>query len=277
MFSLEKMPVVETALLGHGLPSIKDNLIATLWPPEPAVKLAWLEDGEVRLGNIKEFLARRKNNGWARVSSKNLDQAMADGKSAFLTASAIARAFGTRTLVVTAGMGGIRGDTVSDDLMQLCEGHVMLATTPKDSQDLKATIDFLQKHNVVVLGRQGAFCSGFLFKEPKVKINGIWPGHSELPLSARGLLLLNPIPSKQRLNDRNMLLASETEGETAIQEGIDFHPAVNAALDRLTAGLSSEMQLKSLVNNIQESLIAKPFLMGIQSSYGGVTWLRSNR
>ena len=257
-----KMPVVETALLGHGLPSVKDNLIAALWPPEPAVKLAWLEEGEVRLGNIKDFLARRKNNGWARVSSKNLDQAMADGKSAFLTASAIARAFGTRTLVVTAGMGGIRGDTVSDDLMQLCEGHVMLATAPKDSQDLHATIDFLRKHDVVVLGRREAVCSGFLFKEPEVKINGVWPGRLEITGQAHRLLLLNSIPSEQRLNDRNILLAAEAQGEAALQGGKDFHPAVNTDLDRHTAALSSEMQLNALVYNIKEALTIKPLFDG---------------
>ena len=41
----EQMPVVETALLGHGVPSVQDDLIVTLWPTVPAVKLAWLEEG----------------------------------------------------------------------------------------------------------------------------------------------------------------------------------------------------------------------------------------
>lgn len=34
----EQMPVVETALLGHGVPSVQDDLIVALWPTVLAVK-----------------------------------------------------------------------------------------------------------------------------------------------------------------------------------------------------------------------------------------------
>ncbi|NLW41298.1 MAG: hypothetical protein GXY96_10330 [Tissierellia bacterium] len=50
--------LVETALLGHGLVSVKDEEILSLWPE--GVKLAWVEEGRVRVGTIEDFIPARK-------------------------------------------------------------------------------------------------------------------------------------------------------------------------------------------------------------------------
>ena len=50
--------------------------------------------------------------------------------------------------------------------------------------------------------------------------------------------------------DRSILEEAAAYGEKEARMGKAFHPAVNRRIDELTAGYSSELQLRSLITNI---------------------------
>ena len=62
-------------------------------------------------------------------------------------------------------------------------------------------------------------------------------------------MIIHEIPEEQRIRDREILMKAVEEGRRAQQEGRYFHPAANGKIDQLTAGYSSEIQLRSLLEN----------------------------
>lgn len=65
-----------------------------------------------------------------------------------------------------------------------------------------------------------------------------------------GLLILNPIPEEERVQDRSILADAVKAGKQAEAEGRYYHPAANGEIDWRTAGYSSRIQLESLQQNI---------------------------
>ena len=63
------------------------------------------------------------------------------------------------------------------------------------------------------------------------------------------MLWLNPMPKEKRVQEYCMLEEAVIYGKEQEKQGYYFHPAVNAKIDELTAGRSSEMQLESLAAN----------------------------
>ena len=63
------------------------------------------------------------------------------------------------------------------------------------------------------------------------------------------LLIINEIPEKLRVSDRQILTEAIIEGKRAEQEGRYYHPAANGKIDEMTNGYSSEIQLASLLDN----------------------------
>ena len=156
------------------------------------------------------------------------------------------------SLAVTCGMGGI-GDIgwerLCPDLPALRELPVtLLATSCKDMLDIPATIGWLRENDVRILGIGTNICTGYLFDSAYVPLDGeLEP--VRLPERRGKLLLLHPIPPKDRLPDISMLDEGITAGKQAEAEGKYYHPAANAAFDRLTNGVSSKMQLRSIIAN----------------------------
>ncbi len=257
--SYNRLVLVETALLGQGLPSINDSQIALLWPVSRLAVLVWLEQGKIVIGGINDFLRVRTHVEWRRVDGCRLDEAMREGSSGFLTASAVMRV-AVRTgavTVVTAGMGGIRGNVVSDDLECLSTLPVLLiATSPKDHLDIRGTLQYLRRNRVKVLGNKTNICNGFLFSGENILLDDVYKGENlpELLAEKKGCLLLNPLASEFRMSDCGLLTQAAGEGEMALRQRQEYHPAVNAALDRLTNGRSSLLQLQALVANIEVAL-----------------------
>lgn len=265
---------IETALLGMGLPSISNQQMLDDWSAKPAglpgqamprpginpdkqsaaeSYLVWLEKGEVILGDLPRFLSVRANPAMQRIDGNELATAQANHSSGFLTASAVMRlARPGGAITVTAGMGGIRGAHKSDDLHCLTRLPVLLiAAAPKDVLDLSATLQYLIRQGTRVSGWQVSQCDGFLFQHPPVEV----PTLKRLAdvcgnQGNAGSLILNPLPAGERLTDENMLPEALQAGLAAKDRGESFHPAVNAALDRLSNGLSSMMQLRALLQNI---------------------------
>ena len=244
--------LMETALLTHGLVSLSDEDILAAWPWE-ARNLVWVEAGTIRRGTLREYLpVRSRASELIRIDRDLLPAALAKGLSGALTGSgtmAAAQGMGV-PIAVTAGMGGvgdIEGETLCPDLPALTETNVVLvATSPKDVIDIPATIDWLLRNGVTVLGRGASTCSGFVFRGDDIPISGCWqPGQRVAPHT----LLLLEIPREKRLHDRALLYEAKLAAVRAQERGEAYHPAANAEIDRLSGGVSSKLQLQSLIDN----------------------------
>ena len=140
------------------------------------------------------------------------------------------------------------------DLPALCQIPVaLIATSPKDMLDIPATLAWLQARGVHLAGPD---CTGYLFVRPPVALE--LPGTAvETAAQVRqltqdgGLLLLQPIPAAQRITDRSILEAAMAAGRAAEDAGAYYHPAANGEIDRRTGGVSSQIQLVSLQENIR--------------------------
>lgn len=254
--SKPKRYLVETALLGHGLISIEDEEILSLWPN--GAMLAWVERGQIRIGTIEEFIpARSKSHSWKRLDGIRIKEELEENTNAFLTASAtmvVAKEVGY-PLVVSAGIGGI-GDIEEEklcyDLPALANlGISLIATSPKDMLDIKGTLDWLKEHGVRVLGFKRDFCNGYLMVLSDIKLSGELNIDNASDLEFGCNLILNPIPEEMRIKDSPFLEEAIKSGKKAERNGAHYHPAANAAFDRLSSGKSSKIQLKSLIANIE--------------------------
>ena len=78
-------------------------------------------------------------------------------------------------------------------------------------------------------------------------LDGEWNGEKCAPRT----LILRGIAPELRLKDRDVLARAVAEGKEAERAGRYYHPTVNAALDRMSGGYSSKIQLDSLISNVR--------------------------
>ncbi|WP_156275031.1 pseudouridine-5'-phosphate glycosidase [Neomoorella glycerini] len=250
--------LIETALLGQGLPSLTNDYILREWRHSTSIALVWLENGRITFGNIKEFLQLRGNPDMERIDASNLSVAIRERVSGYMTAAAVMRVAAQtgNFIVVTAGMGGIRGKILSNDLVTLSQMPIVLvASSPKDTLDLPATLGYLRGQGVCLIGNGTDQCNGFLFIKESFPLDGVYCGQKVEELIKNGpCLILNPLPLCLRFTDGTILANATAQGEAAARQMRQFHPAVNAALDRLTGGKASILQLRSLMDNIDLAL-----------------------
>lgn len=243
---------METALLTHGLVSLSDQDILAAWPWE-AKLLVWVENGAVRRGSLREYLPMRSRaRTMIRIDHDMLCTGLPEGIDGALTASGTMAAAADMGIpvAVTAGMGGVGdivGETLCPDLPALTKTDIVLvATSPKDVVNIPATIDWLRRNGVTVLGREGATCSGFMFRGDEIPLSGQWRKGQKI---APHTLLLRGIEKSKRVHDNSILLAAKLAGKEAQTRGEAYHPAANAEIDRLSGGVSSKLQLQSLIDN----------------------------
>ena len=243
--------LVESALLTHGLASVSQEELLRLWDLEQPC-ITWLEKGTVRTGTMAEYLPfRARADEIRRVNCNTLDSAIAAGKDGAMTASATMLAASRMGIgvAVTSGMGGIgaiRGEELCPDLPAVRDLPVaLIATTPKDVVDIGATLRWFREEQVPVYGRYTARDSGFMVVGQSWELDGVWDGG----VPKAPLLLLNPIPADKRLHIPGVVEAAIDAGRAAEERGEAFHPAANAAFDRLSQGLSSRLQLLQLLDN----------------------------
>ncbi len=253
---LSPLVLAETALLGQGLPSLTNRQISGLWPREMDILLAWLDKGRLQTGDGEAFLQRRQTeSGWKRAGSRNLEEIVARKEDAFLTVSALLQLFAGsgNKIIVTAGLGGVRGQTVSRDLL-LIKGYPILvvATAFKDVLDYHETLAYAHEHDIPLYGWETGVLDGFIFHLPmEYRLKKI--GYRDFFSRNRPLtpgILFHPLPLTRRLPDPALLQLGRTAGERAEEAGEEFHPAANRELDRLTRGQSSRLQLQALIGNL---------------------------
>lgn len=245
--------LVETCLLTHGLRSVKDEEVEKAWKNVPAA-FAWIEDGDIKIGELDEFMHFRKRRVKPRANCKNLDEYLKDKKMAALTASGtmeVCRRLGI-SMAVSCGIGGfgnIPGEKICMDLPALAELPVdLVATSPKDMIDIAKTFSWLRENGVKILGYQSEYCTGYVFDSAHEKLDGTFYENSIFEKPGKKLLL-NPIPVEKRCTDRKILNQAVKTAYEAAEKGEYFHPVANAEIDRLTDGVSSYIQLDSIVQN----------------------------
>ena len=187
--------LVETALLTHGLKSIDNETLVELWPWEHKC-IAWVDKGEIIIGNIKEFIGfRNRAEELIRIDKDIFIESCNNGISGALTASGTMMAAKEKGIhiAVTAGMGGI-GDIIGEelcaDLPAIATMDVtLIATSPKDVIDIEGTIKWLLEHNVSIWGKDTDTIDGFMLTGKPIKITGKYDGQ---PLNC--LLYTSPSP-----------------------------------------------------------------------------------
>lgn len=242
--------ILESALLTHGLKSIScEQLKREL---DKNWKIAWLDYGQIHVGDVEEFCEfRERAAAYGRVNYFNYDQAVDEKRSGALTASGTMRVCEERgvPLVVTCGIGGlVPGQDIEkcNDLRALMKSEVsMMATAFKDMFDAAYTAEQAEKAGVRVCISDQALPEGYIFLHQKVCGMGLPLAKSVKP----HMLWLNPMPKEKRIQEYRMLEEAVIYGKEQEKQGHYFHPAVNAKIDELTAGRSSEMQLESLAAN----------------------------
>lgn len=245
--------LVETALLTHGLKSIKNETILSLWK-DFQKNIVFIDKGKLVIGDIKSYLDFRHNTDKiVRVDMNSLDLALNENLSAALTASATMRVCKEKgiKLAVTCGMGGvgnIKGEELCPDLPALRDlGVKLISTGPKDMLDRKSTIDWLKSNGVNVIGRKRNYTSGYIFSSEHIEIRDF----KEYKKDLGKCLIISEIDEEERIKDLNILDIAVKEGYKKQKEGFNFHPAVNEKIDEFTQGKSSLIQLKSLIDNIE--------------------------
>lgn len=242
--------IIESALLTHGLKSISSERLKQ--ELDKKWKIAWLDHRQTIVGNVDEFCEfRERAADYGRVNYFNYDQAVRAGRSGALTASGAVRVCEDRKipLVVTCGIGGLVPDQCAEkcnDLRALMQSKVsMLATSFKDMFDFLYSVEQAEKSGVRVCVSDETLPGGYVFL-PREASGTRLP---EVKTATPHMLCLNPIPVEKRIQDRGILEDAVIYGKKQEKQGCYFHPAVNAKIDELTGGRSSEIQLESLIAN----------------------------
>ena len=248
--------LVESALLTHGLLGISNEEMLTTWP-EDIKNIAWMDNGEIVIGSMAEFIEFRKRAAdYKRVNRGNFQECVDNRLSGALTASGtmeVCRRMGIG-IAVTCGMGGFSKGAAEEscaDLDALAEIPVVLiATSPKDMLDVRGSLEWLYEHGVTVTGVCSENCTGYLFCSTDVALDGGSAEPDKIVVEAP-MLILQKIPEEKRIVDMMILERAIEKGKMAEAEGKYFHPAVNGEIDRLTSGYSARIQLDSIIENAQ--------------------------
>lgn len=245
--------LTESCLLTFGLPSVGNDELMREWKASgvDGMCICWVEKGDIAVGSIEEFLRFRAGAPKFKFSSDSLDRALCEKLSGALTASAtmeVCRRMGV-ACAVSCGIGGIEGEggraPCADLRMIKNSGVALICTSPKDMLNIEATVGWLRQNGVSVLGCGSGFCTGYIFNGKPVALDGLWRGERSAPLA-----ILRPIAAKRRLHAAETLKLAVSEAKEAESRGGYFHPAANAALDRLSKGYSSRLQLSSFLDNV---------------------------
>lgn len=244
--------LVESCLLTHGLRSVTDEEMVRAWQGVDAT-FAWVDEGKIQTGPMERFIEFRKRKIKLRVNYKNMDEMLEKKVPGALTASGTMEACRRLGIpvAVTCGIGGIGnvpGEKLCTDLPALAEIPVnLVATSPKDMIDIPQTFAWLRERGVKILGYHTDYCTGYVFDSAHEKLDGTFDA---VPMKKIGkTLLLNPIPMEKRIPDHRILDQAVKEAFEAAERGEYFHPAANGAIDKLTDGKSSYIQLASIVEN----------------------------
>lgn len=275
-------PVValESTVIAHGLPH-PSNLETALAVEEiireagavPAT-IAVLK-GRICVGLSADQIAHLATaEGILKVGARDLPAAMArnaDGATTVSATAYVASKLGINVFV-TGGIGGVhRGQTgdppspsdcggqdISSDLWELANSNIIVVCAgAKAILDIPATLEWLETHEVPVLGYQTDFLPGFYSRSTGLSIDRIdsakevairWEAHRRLNMRG-GMVVAVPIPAEHELDlTCEIAEAVDEVGRLGIR-GKELTPWLLARLDELTAGKSVSANIALLKNN----------------------------
>ena len=264
-------PVValESTVIAHGLPhpsnletaiALEDIIREVSVIPATIAVLK----GKIRVGLSTGDLAHlATGEGILKLGARDLPAAMAEGADGATTVSAtayVASKLGINVFV-TGGIGGVhRGGThdISSDLWELANSNIMVVCAgAKAILDIPATLEWLETHEVPVLGYQTDFFPGFYSRSTGLAVDRVdsaeevairWEAHRRLSMRG-GMVVAVPIPEQHELDlTCEIAEAVDEVGRLGIH-GKELTPWLLAKLNELTAGKSVSANIALLKNN----------------------------
>jgi len=266
-------PVValESTVIAHGLP-YPSNLETALAVEEiireagatPAT-LAVMS-GRIRVGLSRreiELLARGE--GILKLGTRDLPGAMASGADGATTVSAtafVASRVGI-SVFVTGGIGGVHHGAehtfdVSSDLWELANSSIIVVCAgAKAILDLPATLEWLETHQIPVLGYRTDEFPGFYSRSTGLTIDRVdTPEEAadrfgvQRSLGMRGgMIAAVPVPEEYALDVSDEIAQAVKEAEQRGIKGKEVTPWLLTRLDELTGGKSVRTNIALLKNN----------------------------
>jgi pseudouridine-5'-phosphate glycosidase len=268
---------LESTIISHGFPYPKNvelaNEMEDIIRAEGAVPATIaIIDGIITCGlNEDQLLHLAKSGDVMKCSVRDLPIALAQkrtGATTVASTSFIAHQAGIRVFA-TGGIGGVHkaeeggdGFDISADLLELSRtGVAVVAAGAKSILDLPATLEVLESYSVPVVGYKTnkfpafhSISSGLnvpAMAEDMNALADIVSAHFELGVTA-GMLICNPVPVEDAMSNQEVDKLVEQAGTEAVAAGVkgaEITPYILGALNRLSNGKTSEVNLSLALNN----------------------------
>ena len=267
------LPVValESTVIAHGLPC-PSNLETALMVESVIRESGGVPGtiavlgGKVKVGLSREEIERlARGQDIAKLGTRDLPEALASGVDGATTVSAtafIAAKVGIRVFV-TGGIGGVhhgaeRTFDVSSDLWELANSSIIVVCAgAKAILDLPATLEWLETHQVPVLGYQTDEFPGFYSRSTGLAVDRVETPEEvarrfgirrELGMCG-GMVVAVPVPEECELDLSDQIAQAINEADTSGIKGKELTPWLLARLDELTGGKSVATNVALLKNN----------------------------
>lgn len=272
-------PIValESTIISHGFPYPQNVELAE--EMEAVIRGKGAEPATIAIirGRIKcglsedELLHLAKSGDVAKCSVRDLPVIIASGKTGATTVAStafIAAKAGIKVFA-TGGIGGVHkaeeganGFDVSADLLELSRTPVVVvAAGAKSILDLPATLEVLESYSVPVIGygtdEFPAFhsrLSGLTLSastNDMAELAAMVDQHFDLELTS-GMLICNPVPEDAAMSNEEVNALVKVAGAEAVKAGVKgagLTPYILGALNRLSSGKTSEVNLALALNN----------------------------
>jgi pseudouridine-5'-phosphate glycosidase len=263
---------LESTLLAHGLPwpenlevatAIEDTVRRAGATPATIAVLA----GESHVGLDGAKLEQVARGHFLKVGVADLGPLVAAGGNGATTvsATAYAAAWAGICMFATGGIGGVhRGDSmdISSDLTTLASHPVAVVSAgAKAILDLARTLEYLETLGVPVIGYGTSELPGFYTRKSGLSLQhrvdsaeqaaAVLKAHFALH-PQRGLLLCNPIPEDEALDEATIERALEAALSKAAQSkvsGKELTPFLLAAIARETGNRSVKANRALVLSN----------------------------
>jgi len=277
----EGRPVValESTIISHGFPYPKNVELANRMEQvirdkgAEAATIAII-GGRIKVGLTEDELQILASSGnIKKCSVRDLPEAIAkkiNGATTVASTSFIAERAGIKVFA-TGGIGGVHraeeggdGFDISADLLELSRSKVVVvAAGAKSILDLPATMEVLESYSVPVIGyRTDTFpafhCVSSGLDLPAsassiAELASMVRAHFDMKIPA-GMLVCNPIPEKDAMTNEEvdqLIAKAQAEAMKAGVKGAAITPYILGALDRLSGGKTSEVNLALALNNAE--------------------------
>lgn len=277
----EGRPVValESTIISHGFPYPKNVELANRMEEvirdkgAEAATIAIIE-GRIKVGLTEDELQVLASSGNVKKCSvRDLPEAVAkkiNGATTVASTSFIAEKAGIKVFA-TGGIGGVHraeeggnGFDISADLLELSRSKVVvIAAGAKSILDLPATLEVLESYSVPVIGYQTETFPAFHCVSSGLSLPATASSIRELSSMVRahfnmkipsGMLVCNPIPEKDAITNEEvdqLIAKAQTEALKAGVKGAAITPYILGALDRLSGGKTSEVNLALALHNAE--------------------------